>query len=287
MRTSWLGDYLALVRFSHSIFALPFAWISLLLATAGRPGFGLVALVAAAAVSARTAAMAFNRWADRSIDAANPRTRGREIPSGRIAPWKALALAVLAGGLFCLISALLGPTCLLLSPVVLLVLFGYSYTKRWSWLCHFVLGLALALAPLGAWIAAKDGFDGILGTPLLLGLAVLTWVAGFDLIYACQDEEFDRGLGLHSVPARFGRAGALKLSASLHGATLLFLAGVGWTADLGGFWWGGIVLAAGLLIHEHRLVSPSDLSRVDAAFFSMNGLFSLLLALLASLDFWF
>ncbi len=281
-----LADYLSLVKFSHSIFALPFAWISLLIATGGRPGLRLFVLVIVAAVAARTAAMAFNRWVDLDVDAANPRTRRRELVTGRVRPRAALFLTAGASVVFLLSAWAIAPLCLYLSPAVLLVLLGYSYTKRFTWACHLVLGLALALAPLGAWIAARGAFDGVLGTPLLLAAAVLTWVAGFDVIYACQDAEFDRGLGLSSIPARFGVRRALWISAVLHVGTVGLLCAVGGVAGLGACWWIGVGLGAGLLVYEHAIVRPTDLSRVNAAFFTANGLLSLVLALMTAADLW-
>lgn len=282
-----LADWLSLVKFSHSVFALPFALIALLLATDGRPSLRLLTLVLVAAVAARTAAMAFNRWADRTIDARNPRTQSRELVSGKIRPAGALALTIAASVLFVACAWLLNPLCLRLSPIVLAVLLGYSYTKRFTWACHLVLGVALGLAPLGAWIAATGSLDGVFETPLWLALAVLTWVAGFDVIYACQDVDFDRGLGLRSIPARFGIAGALWISAALHVATAALLFAVGYEARLGVFWWIGWAASVALLVYEHAIVSPRDLSRVNAAFFTVNGLLSLMLALLTGADLWF
>lgn len=281
-----MRDWLGLVRFSHSVFALPFALLSLLFATGGRPSLRLVALVVVAAVAARTAAMAFNRWADLAFDRQNPRTQRRELVTGRLRPGAALALTVGSATVFVLAAALLNDLCLWLSPVVLAVLLGYSYTKRFTWACHLVLGLALALAPLGAWLAARGTFEGALAVPLLLAGAVLTWVAGFDVIYACQDAGFDRGLGLHSIPARFGVAGALWVSAALHVATAGLLVAVGLAAGVGLWWWIGVAAAVALLAYQHLIVRPSDLSRVDAAFFTANGLLSVVLAGLAAIDLW-
>ncbi len=278
-----LHQYFSLVKFSHSVFALPFALISLVIAEGGMPSLRLLLLVVLAAVAARTAAMGFNRWVDRDIDAANPRTRGREIPSGQISPRAALLLV--GGSSLVFVAAAYGLNRLAfeLSPVVLLVLLGYSYTKRFTWACHLVLGVALGLAPLGAWIASRGSLEGIT-IPLLLALAVLTWVAGFDVIYSCQDEGFDRGLGLQSIPARFGIPRALHLSSLLHALTVVFLALLGLVAGLGIFWWLGVLLTGLLLFYEHGLVRPDDLSKVQAAFFTMNGLVSLLLAMLTFLD---
>ncbi len=276
-------EYLSLVKFSHSVFALPFALIALVIAEGGLPTLRLLTLVVLAAVAARTAAMGFNRWVDRDIDAANPRTRGREIPAGKVSPRAALFLVGASSLVFVAAAYALNPLAFAFSPVVLLVLLGYSYTKRFTWGCHLVLGVALGLAPLGAWIASKGSLEGI-SIPLLLALAVLTWVAGFDVIYSCQDEDFDRGLGLQSIPARFGIPRALQLSSLLHVLTVVFLVLLGLLAGLGFFWWLGVGLTGLLLFYEHRLVRPDDLSKVQAAFFTMNGLVSLLLAMLAFLD---
>jgi len=240
-----------------------------------------------AAVAARTAAMGFNRYVDRELDRQNPRTRGREIPSGKVSPRAALALTVVSSAAFVGVSRAIHPLCFELSPLVLIVLLGYSYTKRFTWACHLVLGLALGLAPLGAWIAARGSFEGAFGIPLLLALAVLTWVAGFDIIYACQDEDFDRGLGVSSIPSRFGVGPALVVSAMLHVLTLGFLGLVGVQAQLGVFWWAGVAVSGALLAYEHWIVSPRDLSRVNVAFFTLNGMLSLVLAALTAVDLWF
>ncbi len=284
--SSAVSDYLSLVKFSHSIFALPFAWIGLILATSGAPGLSLVLLMVLAAVLARTAAMAFNRYHDREIDAKNPRTRSRELPSGKISATAALGLTIGSCSGFLLVAYLIDPLCFYLTPVVLLVILGYSMTKSFTWACHLVLGAALGLAPLGAWIAGSGTLDGILGAPLLLFLAVATWVAGFDVIYACQDADFDRQEGLLSIPARFGVARALRISLGLHVVTVLAFVAFGLLASLGLYWWIAVALASLLLIHEHRIVAPDDLSRVNAAFFTMNGVLSLVMALLGSLDYW-
>lgn len=268
---SRVRDWLSLVRFSHSVFALPFALQGAWLAAGGVPRARVLALVVACAVTARTAAMGFNRLVDRRIDAANPRTRGRELPAGTLSPASVGLLVVLASALFVACAALLNPLAGALSLPVLLVLLGYSYFKRFSWLAHLVLGLALGLAPLGAWVAVRGSVGSDVVPVLWLALAVTTWVAGFDLVYACQDAEFDRGAGLHSVPARFGIARALALSSLLHVVTVGSLAMVGVTAELSFVWWGALVLTALLLAWEHSLVSARDLSRVDVAFFTING----------------
>ncbi|MSR62370.1 MAG: 4-hydroxybenzoate octaprenyltransferase [Planctomycetes bacterium] len=279
-----LRPWFSLVKFGHSVFALPFALSSAWLAAQGMPAPRVLLLVVLCAVSARTAAMAFNRWLDRRIDAANPRTAGRELPRGALTPGAVLALTCCSALTFCAGAWALNPLCAKLAPAVLSVLLAYSAFKRFSSAAHFVLGLALALAPLGAWVAVRGELSGDLSVPLLLALAVLSWVAGFDLIYACQDEAFDRAHGLHSIPARFGVARALQLSSALHVITLLALLACAARAELG--WVFGVALAAAglLLVWQHRLVSPTDLSRADVAFFTLNGWVSVALFLGTALD---
>lgn len=266
-----LARYLSLVRFSHSVFALPFALQGAWLAAGGVPDGASLALVVLCAVAARTAAMGFNRWLDRDIDAANPRTAGREIPAGLVSPAAALGLVLASSSVFVLGAFALNPLCGYLSPAVLAVLLGYSAFKRFSALAHFVLGLALGLAPLGAWLAIRGDLTGDLRPVLLLALGVLTWVAGFDLIYASQDADFDRARGLHSIPARLGVAGALRLSSLLHAVAVVCFAGEGLLAGLGPAYWALLAVAAALLVWEHSIVSAEDLSRVDVAFFTLNG----------------
>lgn len=262
---------LRLVKFSHSIFALPFALMGAWLAAGGLPDPATLALIVVAAVAARTAAMAFNRFIDRDIDAGNPRTAGREIPSGQLSPGYAAGLTVAASAAFVGAAFALNSLAGMLSPAVLAVLLGYSLVKRFSSLVHFVLGLALGLAPLGAWIAVRGDFEGNLLPVLLLFATVWTWVAGFDLIYSCQDAEFDASRGLHSIPARLGIAGALRVSRALHVLSVAALVGVATTAGLGMVFWVAVAVAALLLAWEQSLVSADDLSRVDVAFFTLNG----------------
>jgi 4-hydroxybenzoate polyprenyltransferase len=266
------GEFLAMIKISHSIFALPFALAALFIATQGRPPLLLILEVTAACVLARTAAMAWNRWTDASIDARNPRTSGRAIPAGRLPRWAALAVTVVSSALFVLVAAAINGLALALSPVALAVLLGYSYTKRFTQLSHGVLGLALGLSPVGAWIAARGELALL---PAVLGAAVLFWTAGFDLIYACQDIAFDRREGLHSIPARWGAARTLALSRTLHVLTVALLAAVGVLGSLGWVYGAGVAAVALLLIYEHSLVRADDLSRVDQAFFATNGLVSL------------
>ena len=260
-----------LVAFRHSIFALPFALQGAWLAARGAPAWRVAVWIVVCAVAARTAAMAFNRLVDRRIDARNPRTRARELPSGQLGVAQVWALTLLSSVVFVAAAWALNRLCGLLAPAVLAVLFFYSFTKRFTWLAHGFLGLSLALAPLGAWLAVRGDFDGDLGQPLILALAVLTWVAGFDLIYACQDRAFDVREGLRSVPARFGNAAALRLSSALHVVTVATLLWLWARADLSWIYLAAIVAAAALMVWEHGLVTPADLSRVDMAFFTLNG----------------
>jgi 4-hydroxybenzoate polyprenyltransferase len=281
-----VADYFSLVRFSHSVFALPFALCGAWLAAGGVPALRTLALVVLCAVAARTAAMAFNRLADARIDARNPRTAQREIPAGRVGSGAASALVLGSAALFVAGAWLLNPLAGCLALPVLGVLLGYSLMKRVHWSAHLVLGLALALAPLGAWIAVRGVIDSSVAPVLWLSAAVLTWVAGFDLIYACQDAQFDRESGLHSIPARFGVARALSLSAWLHAGTVLALVQVGRSAGLSFVWWLALALAGLLLLWEHRIVRPDDLSRVNMAFFTLNGWLGFLLFAGLVLDRW-
>jgi 4-hydroxybenzoate polyprenyltransferase len=269
--SSRLGAWFSLVAFRHSIFALPFALQGAWLAARGAPRASLLVWIVVCAVAARTSAMAFNRWIDRRLDARNPRTAGRELPSGKLTPAQALTLASLSAAVFVAAAFALNPLCGKLSPAVLAVLWFYSLTKRFTFLAHGFLGLALSLAPLGAWLAVRGDFAGDLWRPISLAAAVLCWVAGFDLIYACQDARFDRESGLHSIPARFGIAASLRVSRLLHAATVLLLAMTWRRADLGWIYLAGIALAACLLVYEQSLVRADDLSRVDMAFFTVNG----------------
>ena len=281
---STLRDWFSLVRFSHSVFALPFALCGAWLAGGGRPSWSALAAIVICAVAARTAAMAFNRLVDRRIDAENPRTRAREIPAGRVRVGEVRLLIALASAAFVACAFTLNTLSGWLTFPVLAWLFAYSYFKRFSALAHFALGGALALAPLGAWIAVRGQIDGDLAPVLWLALAVLTWVAGFDLIYACQDVDFDRRAGLYSIPARYGVGAALAASAASHAVTVASLAMVGVSADLGWIYWLALVLATAMLVWEHAIVRPSDLSRVDTAFFTINGWIGIGLFLGVALD---
>lgn len=262
--------FLRLVVIEHSVFALPFAYVAAL--TAMRPDvrWGDLALVTLAMVSARTFAMAANRVIDREIDARNPRTASRELVTGALPVRVAYGGMAVALAAFLAACALLDPLCLALSPVALAPLTLYPYAKRFTWLCHYVLGLAQAVAPVGAWVAVRGTFDGA-APALWLGLAVGTWIAGFDLIYACQDVESDRREGVHSLPARFSVATALRVSTMTHAATLALLFAFGAAAGLDAWWPLGVALTMFALVYEHAIVKPDDLSRVNRAFFTVNG----------------
>jgi 4-hydroxybenzoate polyprenyltransferase len=275
---SRISNYASLVRFSHTIFALPFAFASLALAWPAHPVTWEVFLwVVVAMVGARSAAMGFNRLADRRFDAINPRTRGWELPQGKVKVWEAILLTSVASLVFIYAAYRLNPICFVLSPLALAIVFFYSLTKRFTWTSHLFLGLALSLAPIGAWLAVARPPIALeeLATPLLLGVAVVFWLAGFDIIYSLQDREFDRKQGLHSIPVRFGIAGALRLSSFFHFCTVLALALVGGTAQAGIIYWLGLAGVSAILFWEHRIVTPNDLSRINKAFFDFNAYVSI------------
>jgi 4-hydroxybenzoate polyprenyltransferase len=265
---------LEMIKFEHSVFALPFALTGAVLAVRGWPRWQAVAWIVVAMVAARSAAMTFNRIADLHFDALNPRTRMRALPSGRLSLGFATGFTVVSCAVFGLAAYALNRLAFALSPVALAVVLGYSYTKRFTWLSHLALGVCLGLSPIAAWIALRgDVKPGI----LLLGGAVTLWVAGFDMIYACQDVEFDRAQGLASFPSRFGIPAALRGSAALHAVMLGSLILVARVEHLGWLAGVGLAVVAGLLTYEHSLVKPNDLSRLNAAFFTLNGYISVLL----------
>lgn len=275
---SRINNYLSLVKFSHTIFAMPFALIGFFLGTntSGESLSWLLLLkVILCMVFARTAAMAFNRYADRYIDSRNERTRQREIPGGILSPTSVLTLVIISSILFIAVTFTINSICFYLSPVALLVVLGYSYTKRFTWLCHVVLGVGLSLAPIGAYLAVTGRFD---WTPLLFSFSVITWVSGFDVIYALQDESFDRESQLYSMPSYFGKSTALKISKSLHVASALFIIVAGIHSDFGLLYWSGTILFISLLIYQHSLIKPTDLSKINMAFFTTNGLASIVFA---------
>ncbi|WP_231683420.1 UbiA-like polyprenyltransferase [Phosphitispora fastidiosa] len=269
-----------MIKFEHTVFALPFALMGAFLAKRNFPtGYELL-WITLAMVGARTAAMALNRLIDRHIDARNPRTAGRHLPKGILSVAEVWVYVALSWALLLIAAWQLNPLDLpvpltvKLMPIAVLVLTLYSYTKRFTWACHLVLGLSLGLAPVGSWV----GVAGRVELPaVILGFVVIAWVAGFDMIYACQDYEFDRKEGIHSVPAIFGLKWALVFSGLLHVLTIVLLVWDGLLLGMGYFYWLGIILAAGILIYEHSLVTPTDLSKLDAAFFNMNGILSVML----------
>jgi len=285
-----LKHYLSLIKFSHTIFAMPFALLGFFLGVLDEGLFQWadLLLVIACMVFARSAAMAFNRYLDRDIDARNPRTAQREIPAGIIQPTQVLRFVWINAVLFMAAAWLLNPLCFYLSPIALAIILGYSYTKRFTALCHFVLGLGLALAPIGAYLAVTGHFSIL---PIVYGLAVLSWVAGFDIIYALQDEAFDRHYQLHSIPAALGKVRALQLARGLHffSAVAIILAGMLLAqryVQVGWLHWAAVAVFCGLLVFQHRLVRPNDLSRVNLAFFTTNGVASLVFGLLVIADFY-
>jgi len=261
-------SYGRMIKFSHSIFALPFALSSLALAAEGGVRPGQVFWILVAMVGARSAAMGFNRLADHWIDARNPRTAGRELPRGVLSRAEVWGFVLLSSAALVLAAGMLNPLCLALSPVALAVVFGYSYAKRFTAFSHLILGLALGMAPVGAWLAVRGAFA---PTPIVLGCAVLAWVAGFDTIYACQDADFDRREGLHSLPAKLGIARALVAARLLHVTAVGLLAALYWLSPLHPLYLVGVVAVAALLAYEHSLVHADDLSRVDVAFFTLTG----------------
>jgi len=271
-----------MIKFSHSIFALPFAFSGAALAAA-QAGISVaqVAWITLAMVGARSAAMGFNRLADRHLDAANPRTSGRELPQGVVSPTAVGLLVVISSAALAFSAWQLNPLCLYLSPLVLAVLFFYSLCKRFTWASHLVLGLSLGGAPLGAWIAVTGS---IAWPPILLGLAVLLWVAGFDVFYACQDYKHDISAGLHSIPARFGIERALVIARVLHLLAVVVMVLVGRSAGLNVVYWVGVGAIAVLLLYEHRLVRSDDLTRDNMAFFNLNAVISVLYLLFTLAD---
>ncbi len=286
-------NYLSLVKFSHTLFALPFAMIGFFLGVVGRKSVfeteslgktGLpirFLLVLVCMVSARSAAMAFNRYLDRHFDTQNPRTAIREIPRGIIAPHSALRFVVICCLLFISACWFINPLCFYLSPVALFVILFYSYTKRFTSLCHLVLGIGLSLAPIGAFLAVTGHFELL---PLLFSGAVICWVSGFDIIYAMQDEDFDKSQNLYSIPTAFGKKRSLRISSLLHILSALFVIMAGIVGDFGSWYWVGMILFAGMLIYQHMIVKPNDLSRVNLAFMTTNGIASVVFALFVIAD---
>ncbi len=271
---SAVRHFLDAIKFEHTVFALPFAYVAMVLAAGGWPGWRVVIWVTLAMAGARTLAMSVNRLTDRFLDAQNPRTAQRRLPTGLLKPAQVAAAAAASAALLLLSASMLNPLCLRLSPLAVLFLVGYSYTKRFTWLTHWILGFTDGIAAAGGWIAVRAAFD---PPVFILWFALTVWIAGFDLLYACQDVDFDRRVGLHSVPARFGVAAALRTAQLCHLLTVAAFAALGWAMGLGWLYWAGVLVVAGLLIYEHSLVSAEDLSRLDIAFFNVNGYIAVIL----------
>lgn len=274
---SGIKNYLSLVKFSHTIFALPFALIGFTLALSEGNSFSLklLLLVLVCMVTARNSAMAFNRFIDRKFDALNPRTAIREIPAGIINPKNALFFIIINCLLFVTATFFINTICFYLSPVALFTVLFYSYTKRFTPLCHLVLGCGLALAPIGAYLAVTGVFAWL---PLLFSFTVFTWVSGFDIIYALQDEAFDREHQLNSIPVLLGTKGALRFSEVLHVFSIAFVIAAGFLGHFNFLYWIGVALFTGLVIYQHTIVKPNDLSRVNLAFGTTNGIASVVFA---------
>ena len=280
-----MKNYLSLIKFSHTIFALPFAIIGFVLGMADQEGVFNIQkflLMLACMVFARSAAMAFNRYIDRAFDEKNPRTKSREIPAGIISPNKALFYVIINSLLFISATYFINTICFYLSPIALLVVLGYSYTKRFTAMCHFVLGLGLALAPIGAYLSVTATFSML---PIWYSLAVITWVSGFDIIYAMQDVDIDSELKLNSIPNALGKVHALQLSSLLHVLSFLFVLIPIFFFPFGIYYWIGLGIFAAMLIYQHSIVKPSDLSKVNIAFMTTNGIASVAFALFFLLDY--
>jgi len=279
-----LSNYLSLIKFSHTVFALPFSVIGFLLAifyTEATFQWEVLAFVVLCMIFARSAAMAFNRFADRNIDRANPRTTVREIPSGVISSRSALVFVIVNVVLFIVTTFFINELCFYLSPVALLVILGYSYSKRFTFLSHIILGLGLSLAPIGAYLAVTGQFAWL---PLYFSFAVLFWVSGFDIIYALQDIDFDRSQNLKSFPVALGKKNAMRLSTLFHLLTSFFIIVAGFYGELGGWYWIGSAIFIGLLIYQHLIIKPNDITRINLAFFTTNGIASVIFALFTAID---
>ena len=268
---------LEMIKIEHTLFALPFAFLGAVLAARGVPTVWQIIWITIAMVGARSTAMAFNRIADKDYDARNPRTRMRAIPAGALSVAFGWGFTIVSATIFFLAAAMLNRLTLLLSPLAMASVVLYSYTKRWTLLSHLILGWCLAIAPTGAWIAVRGAIDSPI--PLLLSLVVILWTAGFDVLYACQDYDFDRREGLYSIPARFGIAGALWISRLLHAGAFAALVALYFLTSLGALAITGVIASGALLIYQHTLVRADDLSRLNAAFFTTNAFVSVILFL--------
>jgi len=274
--------YLRMIKFSHSIFALPFAFTSALIAASGIPDLKQIGWIIIAMVGARSGAMGLNRIIDSKIDSANPRTKRREIPRGAISVLAAVLFVVVSFIFMVFAAYMLNPLCLKLSPVAIAILVLYSYTKRFTWMSHFFLGLSISAAPLGAWLAVKGSFDIEI---IPLAIAVIFWLAGFDVLYALQDIDFDRRYGLYSIPKRFGISKSIYLSRIFHTMSFILLVANGMIFGLGGLYWTGMFLTAGLFLYEHSLITIDDLRNLDIAFFNMNGYISVTVFIFTLMDY--
>lgn len=278
-------NFLSLVKFSHTIFAMPFAFIGFFMALredGAKINYKLFILVILCMVFARNAAMSFNRLIDRHFDAKNPRTSQREIPRGAITPGSTMLFTIINSLLFIVTTYFINPLVLMLSPVALFIILFYSYTKRFTWLCHFILGLGLSLAPIGAYLSVAGHFDLL---PLLYSVIVLFWVSGFDIIYALQDEEFDKSQKLKSLPSVFGKRKALMLATILHIVVAITAITAGIVFDFNYWYWVGAGIFIALLIYQHLIVSPGNLSRINLAFATTNGIASIIFAVFNILSF--
>lgn len=277
-----LKTVLEMIKFEHTVFALPFAYMGMVLAANGMPKFSQIIWITLAMVGARSFAMAINRYIDREIDARNPRTKDRAIPAGKLSSGYVLGFSIISLVVFFLATYQLAPLARVAWPAVVLPFIIYSYTKRFTWLNHVVLGISLGLAPVGAWIAITNGLS---WPVVVLGAAVMLWVAGFDIIYACQDIDVDKRDKLFSIPAIFGIEKALLVTRTFHVLTVALLFTVGVSFKLGPIYYLGVIVTALLLAYENRLVKPNDLSRVNLAFFTLNGFISLQMFVLTGLDY--
>ncbi|QJW45909.1 UbiA family prenyltransferase [bacterium BFN5] len=271
-----LKAHLENIALSHSVFALPFAYMGAFLAAGGVPSLHDFLWITLAMVGARSAALALNNFIDLKYDRIHPRFKKRPMVTGAVKVWEAIVLIIVSLVVFIFAAANLHPVCLKLTPLAVIPLAAYPYMKRFSWTCHLVLGLALAVAPIGAWMAIRGEFSLPIG---LLGLAVGIWIAGFDVIYGCQDVEFDKAHGLNSMPVRFGIAGALTLSKVMHAISILAFAMVGFLLQLSFIYYAGVLLAAIVLAYQHSIVSPLDFSKVTQVYFMRNGLVGILVCL--------
>ena len=280
-----IAIFLEMIKFEHTLFALPFAFMGSILGSVvvnhHLPSWAQIGWILLAMVGARTAAMSLNRLIDAAIDKKNPRTEGRAIPAGLLKIGEVVLFTIVSFGLLFWAASELEPLAMRLLPIAVFFLVFYSYTKRFTWLCHVVLGLTIALAPLGGWVAVTNNAD---WSAIVFYLTVAFWTAGFDIIYACQDYEFDKAQGLHSIPVRFGLKGALWIARGFHILTAIGFISLYLMTDLSWMYFAGMIIAYAILFYEHKLVKPHDLSKVNTAFFSMNGILSVVVFVFTFLD---